>query len=30
MIDEFQAIGGKQKDFKIMNLFFNHCYIQLI
>ena len=22
MIDEFQAIGGKQKGFKIMNLFF--------
>lgn len=30
MIDEFQTNGEKQKGFKIMNLFLNYCYIQLI
>lgn len=30
MIDAFRTNGEKQKGFKVMNLFLNYCYIQLI
>lgn len=30
MIDALQTSGENQKGFKIMNLFLNYCYIQLI